>query len=343
MRSIKTAAVAVTLAAVLPQATQAHHSFADFNKRYTIEIEGVVTEVRWRNPHVMLTVEVEDESGAAQTWELETESVGMLRRMNVDSNVIHVGDRVKVAGNPAFDGSFSLYAHHILLPDGAELVMSGGPMYSRTLVGSLHNWSLPVGSTAQPELGLFRVWSTTMVSLFTQVPDETVADPLSLLTSEAQRAIVAFDPVATSREAGCKHPGVPRIMQQPDDLAFSEDGEDILLSIEEYDTVRRIDMTPDADRASKPHSTLGYATGEWDGRALVVTTTNIAVPEIQWALPQSDQIQTVERFTPSEDGARLDYELTVTDPTYFRGPLRFSKYWIALDGSVIDPYECVED
>jgi hypothetical protein len=343
MRQISTAAVVVTLAAVLPGTAQAHHSFADFNQRYTVGLEGEVTEIRWRNPHVTMKLAVTDENGEVRTWDLETESLGMLRRMNVNSDVIHVGDRVKVAGHPAFDGSFSLYAHHILLPDGAELVLRDGPVFSRTVVGNLSNWSIPSGSTAQPELGLFRVWSTTMASLLTPAPNDTGVDPLSLLTSEAQRRIAAFDPVATSREAGCKHPGVPRIMQQPDDMAFSEDGEDILLSIEEFDTVRRIDMTPDADRASKPLTTLGYSTGAWEGRTLVVTTTNIAVPEIQWALPQSEQIETVERFTPSEDGSRLDYELTLADPTYFQGPLRFSKYWIALEGAVIDPYECVED
>jgi hypothetical protein len=132
-------------------------------------------------------------------------------------------------------------------------------------------------------------------------------------------------------------------MQQPDDMAFEQDGDDIRLLIEEYDTVRVIDMTPDADRAGKPLTTLGYSSGVWEGDTLVVTTTNVAEPQTQWALPQSDQVEIVERFTPSADGSRLDYSMTVSDPVYFTAPLGFQKYWVAIDGAQIDPYNCVEE
>ncbi|NIR59529.1 MAG: hypothetical protein GWO02_08405, partial [Gammaproteobacteria bacterium] len=82
-----------------------------------------------------------------------------------------------------------------------------------------------------------------MASLLTQVGAATQADPLSLLTPAAQSAMASFDPADMSRSVGCTHTGMPRIMQQPDDMAFVEDGEDIKLLIEEFDTVRRIDMT----------------------------------------------------------------------------------------------------
>jgi hypothetical protein len=312
--------------------------------RRAIVIEGEITEVRWRNPHVGLTLAVTTAAGATEVWRLEMESLGMLRRINVGPDVVSVGDHVKVAGNPALDGSTSLYAHNILLPSGEELVTSGAPRFSTRILGDPGNWATARGSAAHPELGLFRVWSTTAASAMALVADDAAsqADPLSILTPAAQRAIATFDPVAVSRSIGCSHKGMPRIMQQPDDMAFVEDGEDIKLLIEEYDTVRLIDMSPDAGPASGPLTTLGRSTGAWEGRTLVVTTTNVAVPEQQWSLPQSDQIETVERFTPSEDGSRLDYELKVTDPVYLNAPIRFAKFWIALEGEQVDPYDCVE-
>jgi hypothetical protein len=344
MRGWATSAVLIVATIAVSSAASAHHSFAEFNTQRTIEIVGEVTEIRWRNPHVTAKVAVTNGAGAIESWDLEMESLGMLRRMGVGAEVLNVGDQVRVAGSPSINGSRSMYAQNILLPSGEELVTRGAPRYSNRLVGDVNSWAAANGSPAHPELGLFRVWSTTMASLLTQVADPAAApvDPLTLLTPAAQRAIAAFDPVASSRSIGCNHKGMPRIMQQPDDMAFAQNGEDILLQIEEYDTVREIDMSPDADRTSRPLSTLGYSTGAWEGRTLVVTTTNVAEPVTQWALPQSDRIETVERFTPSEDGSRLDYRLTVTDPTYFNGPLHFAKYWIALEGAQIDPYDCVE-
>jgi hypothetical protein len=339
MRAVFTASIA--LAVGLPFAAQAHHSFAEFNSQYTIELEGEIVEIRWRNPHVILELEVTEAGGETRIWKLEMESPGMLRRINVGPDILHVGDHVKVAGNPAHGGAYALYAQHFLLPSGEELLTRGRPLFSEKVVGDPANWVATEGSTAHPELGLFRVWSTTMMSQLVLAADSSAsANPL---TEEGQRAVAAHDPVAAGRTAGCKHKGVPRIMQQPDDMAFVKDGEDILLQIEEYDTVRRIDMTPDADRAGKPLTTLGYSTGAWEGRTLVVTTTNIAVPDYPHQLPQSEQIETVERFTPTEDGSALSYELVVTDPVYLETPLSFVKVWIALEGAVIDPYECVEE
>jgi hypothetical protein len=344
MRAI-CATACVALAIGLSPAARAHHSFAEFNTQRLVQLEGEITEVRWRNPHVTAKLAVVYGPDDTRVWELEMESLGMLRRMGVSEPILNVGDRVRVAGSPAISGALSMYAQNILLPDGRELVTRGSPLFSRELVGDVNRWTVARGSTAQPDRGLFRVWSTTMSSLLTQVVDDTAAqvDPMSLLTPAAQRAIAAFDPVASSQAIGCSHKGMPRIMQQPDDMAFAEDGEDILLQIEEYDTVRRIDMTPDPDRASKPHTTLGYSSGVWEDRTLIVTTTNVATPVTQWALPQSDQVETVERFTPSADGSQLHYALTVTDPVYFNGPLHFAKHWVAIEGAQIDPYDCVEE
>lgn len=344
MRAISATSV-IALAIGGPQAAQAHHSFSEYNTQYTIQIEGEITQVRWRNPHVTMTLAVTESGGDVRTWTLETESPGMLRRMSVDDDVIKVGDHVRVAGSPAFGGRFAMYAQHFLLPSGEELLVRGAPLFSERIVGRPESWSTIEGSTANPDAGLFRVWSTTMASQLALMPPEGASGPVdiaTMLTPEALDAMARFDPITAGREAGCTHKGMPRIMQQPDDMAFVQDGEDILLQIEEYDTVRRIDMTPDGDRADKPLSTLGYSSGVWENRTLIVTTTNIAIPDYPHPLPQSPQIEVVERFTPTEDGSALAYEQTVTDPAYLLQPFRFSKFWIALEGTAIDPYACAE-
>ena len=48
-----------------------------------------------------------------------------------------------------------------------------------------------------------------------------------------------------------------------------------------------------------------------------------------------------ERFTPTEDGSRLDYAMTVTDPSTFTEPVRLEKYWLWFPQVTVEPYECL--
>ena len=72
------------LAAVLilgAQVVHAHHSFATHYKYDEhVEISGVITEFRLANTHSFMHIEVALESGATETWEVEANSVVLLRR-----------------------------------------------------------------------------------------------------------------------------------------------------------------------------------------------------------------------------------------------------------------------
>jgi hypothetical protein len=50
----------------------AHHNMTatfDFNDR--VSLNGTLTKVDWRNPHVYMTVEVKDANGAVESWQIE--------------------------------------------------------------------------------------------------------------------------------------------------------------------------------------------------------------------------------------------------------------------------------
>jgi hypothetical protein len=59
-------------------------------------------------------------------------------------------------------------------------------------------------------------------------------------------------------------------------------------------------------------------------------------------IPLSDELELLERFTPSTDGSRLDYKMTVTDPAAFLEPVELEFYWIYISGVTVEPYECTE-
>jgi hypothetical protein len=81
--------------------------------------------------------------------------------------------------------------------------------------------------------------------------------------------------------------------------------------------------------------------GRFEGPTLVVTTTRIDWPFFsQLGIRQSPAVEIVERFTPTPDGSRLDYEMTVTDPATFTRPVVLSQYWLWLPSVTLLPYEC---
>ena len=112
------------------------------------------------------------------------------------------------------------------------------------------------------------------------------------------------------------------------------------LRTELYDIERTIHMDRDAPPADEPRSRLGYSVGTWEGSDLVVRTTRLNWPYFDnIGTPLSEDVQIVERFSLSEDQTRLDFEVTVTDPSTFTSPATLAGYWQAL-GETIPPYDC---
>jgi len=327
---------------------EAHHSFAKFDQQTTIELEGEITEVRWQNPHVHFTLRGSADGGEERIWDLETNSPGILRRMNVNPGLVNVGDRVRVAGNPAVNGDAELSAQNILLVDGRELLLGlGGELvFANRAVGDQSAWAVSSGDTSRPELGLFRVWSSSFTNAPILFPDSGAIPGFTLfdypLTASARASVAAFDQEEESRLIAndCTPKGMPWIMEQPYDIAFEQDADDIVLRLEEFDVARRIRMNFAGDRAAQAFTPHGFSTGTYDGRTLVVTTTNLNSPNFKWEIPQSEQASLVERFTPSELGDRLDYEIVVTDPVTFTEPVQMQKSWFSVPGQVLDAYNC---
>jgi len=356
IHSIRRLAEAGALLAALgatPGAALAHHSFAMYDTASVIEIEGELAEIRWRNPHVRFTLNVTDETGAVVPWELESSSPGMLERMDVPQDVLRVGDPVRAAGNPATDGAPEMFATNLLLSSGREVLLRfrDRPRWAQDqTVGNQGAWFVTEGDPSAPELGLYRIWSSTFAVdspplLFPDNTDPTFSPLDYPLTDEARAAVTAFDPVAASEAAaaGCEPKGMPWIMEAPEPVELVDEGDRILFRISEFNTERVIHMAPDADVAGAAPSLLGVSTGRWENGSLVVRTTAINEDQLNFRVPQSDQVELVERLTPSADGARLDYEIEITDPATFTEPVRLAKHWIYIEGARLATYECVSE
>lgn len=306
------------------------------------EVQGEIVDVVWRNPHVRLRLSVADPEGQREVWAIESIPITRLSRIGVTRDLLTIGSTVRVAGYPARLGTAELYALNLLLPDNREILLdSPTARWSRETIGTgLDTTPGEVG--ADPSLGIFRVWSNDGTFLATETRYLSEGGELDYPLTEAARAARAeWDPLDPSNPfLTCTPKGMPLIMQQPNPIEFIDNGEEITLRIEEFDTVRHIRMTEPPSDPGAP-ALLGHSYGHWDGETLVVRTTGISWPYFdQWGLRQSADVATVERFTIDAAGSKLAYELTVTDPWLFTEPVTLKKSWRWLPGDRVLPFDC---
>ncbi len=338
----------LVLAMLVPPPTLGHHSFfGRFDTRTFIEIEGEVTQVAWRNPHAYVIVESTEQNGERVRWELETSSAATLVRSGIERESINVGDRVRVAGYPPTGNDREMFATNLLGPSGVELLLRRNieARWTDETTGDDSYFFQTEGDSSRPELGIYRVWShtSTIPFLFPEINDLSYSVNRYPMTDAARAVLADFDRTTDNPTANCTPKGMPTIMEQPYPMEIAQDGNNILLRIEEYDLIRTIHMDEDGVPVGEARSPLGYSRGQWDGTTLDVTTTHLSWPWFnQLGIPQSPDSVLVERFSPTEDGSRLDYDLTVTDPINFTEPVTLEHYWLYRPEEVILPYDCTE-
>ena len=121
--STQTLAVMPAVAAMtLCAPVVAHHSPASlYLLDRTIAIEGVVTDYQFVNPHARIFLRVDGGDGSVVEWMAEGGTPNILIRQGWSGDEVQPGDRVRIEGNPARDGSNLIHWVTILLPDGREL------------------------------------------------------------------------------------------------------------------------------------------------------------------------------------------------------------------------------
>lgn len=337
-------AALLVASALQPGLAIAHHSVAGrFDSGSVMEVEGEITSVHWRSPHVEFMLEAVDETGARVSWLLEAAAPSTLIRSGLSADIVAVGDQVRVAGWPPVTDKKEMFLQNVLLPSGEELLLwvSAQSRWSPAEANDFAFWRQTEGDASRPELGIFRVWSSS----------------LALPRRNARRALDDYPLTAAGRAAAqayrssgenlaiqaCVPKGMPLAMEQPYPIEFRRSGNDIVLQLEEYDAVRTIHMDRSAPPDDAERSPLGYSVGRWENETLVVTTTLLSWPwSSQSGIPQSTDAMLIERFTPAADGSVLDYELTSVDPVNFTEPVTEAKQWLYLPDQQVRPYECTQ-
>ncbi len=327
---------------IASSAISAHHSrTVYFDQTKLVEVEGEITRVLWRHPHIRYWVQADEAYGGA-LWELESTPPSILEREGITQDLMQVGARVRAAGAPARRTENAMEVSHILLPDGREVLLYGGlePIWSeQTVERSLLGFSEQEIRLAEEKAdGIFRVWSREG-GIRNRTPFWLDTYPL---TASAQAIAATWDEQANAF-TGCISKVMPGIMNNiwPFEFIGDSESDQIQLRIEEFDQIRTIYIRngPGAIAASA----LGYSVGYWENDDLIVTTSDIRADYFGTAgIQLSGNEEIIERFSLSNNENRLDYTMTVTDPQTFTEPVVQNSNWIWRPGEMIKPYDCVE-
>lgn len=289
----------------------AHHSAAAFDTQKSVTVNGTVKSYRFANPHVQLLVTVKKDDGSTVDMDVEAGAASVLNGLGFSKDSLKVGDVVTITGNPARQNPGA----HML---GKDLYKKADGAYLPLFIGSKSIYESKVNATATSIEG---TWFSPMRS-FTSVTGAAGRWPL---TDTGKAARAAANP-AVSSQADCIPIGEPTVMVYPvaNNIKVSKDK--VVIKTDWMDTERTVYL----DGRTHPPSTQtflhGHSVGHWEGKTLVVDTTNFKDHRsgLAAALPSSTKKKLTERFELSENGKTLMYSGTVEDPVYLSAPGQFS-------------------
>lgn len=347
--SLRIIPLVIACLAIMPTVSFAHHSVAGFfNEEKKSEIEGVIKRVQWRNPHTIFEVDVTSNTGEVITWSIESGALGVLRTRGLAQEFMQPGDQVKIMGDSSIRSDNEMFARHILLPNGKEVILTAGveavPYFTAEseadLLEAVYDEDI-IAAAKESADGIFRVWSTDINDRTSDRRKMFNGNYPLLATAIATRA--AYDS-GDQALLGCTKWSMPRIMSNPLPMEFVRSGENILQRFEEDDNVRTIYMNSDNSEPFIEPSALGYSIGRWAEETLIVETSRLIPDRIDnLGTPFSAEMHLTEHYSLSENGNRLDYVLKMSDPKTLSEPVERPRRWDWRPEIVVGTYNCEQD
>ena len=306
----------LTAALCVSTAAEAHHSRAFYDMTQEVVIEGRVTELEWRNPHVSLTVESKGADGAAVRREIEVMSVSEARALGLRQEAIAVGSRIAVRVHPGRSGPTArALGLDVRTSDGTVLPLNAdagltlapaAPIEARSLAG---RWA--------PSLPAF----TETFNAFPRWP----------FTETARAALVAAasEPNAILGICADYPPPLLSIFADLREIEIGDSTVVMRFEAQGQNLTRVVHFDQAQHPANVAPSLLGHSIGRWEGETLVIDTIAFAADPvgISIGVASGPNKHVVERLALAADRRHLRYDLTIEDPAGLTGPASLSMQW----------------
>ncbi len=313
MNTIATFVLACSLPVALAAPALAHHSAAAFDTQKEVTVTGSVTQYRFANPHVYLTLQVRKADGSTAAMEVEAGAASVLNPLGFNRNSVAVGDVVTVVGNPGRNNPDKLMLGRDLYKrDGTYFPLN---IASRSIYAARNDTATSIAGT----------WFSPRTEFTTFLGDARNWP----VTEKGKAAMASVDPRATTQK-DCIPVGAPALMFYPVANTITVQRDRVVMKVDWMDSERI--MYLDGRRHPPASDTFlhGHSVGRWEGDTLVVETTNFKEHPIglSTSLPGSIQKRVTERFRLGQDGKSLIYSGVIEDPVYLTRPVEWSGQWL---------------
>lgn len=100
---------------------RAHHSAAAYDTSQSASVTGVVSRLQWRNPHVIIRLDVTGKDGNVTAWSLETAGIQKLVADGWNKDLLAPGQRLTAEIHPTKQGLPGGVLRWVTLADGRVL------------------------------------------------------------------------------------------------------------------------------------------------------------------------------------------------------------------------------
>lgn len=311
----------------------AHHSRANFDERKEIELTGTVTEFSWRNPHVYLEIDVQNESGSVDSWLIESHSVTSMQRFGWNRDSLKPGDPITIMVQPDRDSTkkFALM-QYMLTPEGERLY-------------AFRDNRKREEPHIEPSTDFSGTWYAVRSELDIRLAGG--GPPADWPLTEIGQKNVRDYNEDESPQYECHPVGAPKMTFYSYAINFKQDGDVVRIDKEHLNEHRTIYLNKEpAELEGAAPSYVGTSIGRFESdRHLIIETENFL--PTKWGLANgidsSDQKHMTEQYSLTEDGMFIDVSYTLTDPVYLLAPVTVTGQYRKAESREFTPVPCDPD
>ncbi len=339
--------IAIGLAGVFAASfVHAHHTSAAVFSRDDIEIEGVVTEYNFKNPHINILIAVTDGNGVETEWMVTGPGPTPFRRWGWSPDTIEPGQYLRVFGRKSRDGgpmvlmeAADIHGGRIVELDPADGTVLRAVTSSSTVSRPTRQAEAPRAIPTLPlrlsdgRPNLEGLWLGSREGLGRDDP------PFNSRAAEEQERFDPFedDPAFTD----CADAGLVRQATTIRPFRITQQDDRVVFEYEEFAARRIIYLNGRAPETDE-HTAFGHHTARYEDDSLTIETTQL-LGDLSGPLGNalSDQATTVETYRRVDDpeaGPAIELRMLITDPGNLTRPWEVG----SIKYLTTEPYEFID-